>query len=263
MFMSKYRLEIRIILFALLLSVLAIAYEYLTVNDWKQLLSSDEQIRTAGQNETVNKEAAETAVTENGASEPAATEPETTEPETIEPEAVNNKIVALGDSFTYVHPLGPDYSWTKRLESLLNVPVINQGKVGQTTATLLWRFESDVVAEKPAKVIIFAGTGDALQSVSLPTFGANIELLVTEARNNNITPVLALPLYYPSVHSKIQSMREWEQSYAQSEGITVLDFGSVLYDGNGNYLPGLSTDGKNPSAKGYEVMGDYAASVLK
>jgi lysophospholipase L1-like esterase len=255
--MNKYRLEIQIILAALLICLAVTVLAYCKVNNWTL---SSQPAQVAGN--TVQEESAadknqETAAAENAPSEGAAAEP------AGPPEVLNPKIVALGDSYTFGYPAGPDYSWTKRLEDLLNVPVVNKGKVRQTTGNLVQRFESDVAAENPGRVIIFSGTGDALRSVGLEQFKENIQLLVGMARAHNITPVLALPLYYPNMEAGIRSMREWELSYAQTEGLVVLDFASVLYDAGGRYLSGLSADGINPSVRGYEVMGDYAATVLK
>ncbi|HWQ88598.1 MAG TPA: GDSL-type esterase/lipase family protein [Desulfitobacteriaceae bacterium] len=257
--MNNYRLEIRIILAALLLSLLVTAFLYFKVNNWTLSSQAAQVAESAVQNETA---AAGTSANEAVAAEITAEDPAAA-PETAPPQVVNPKIVALGDSQTYGYPPGPDYSWTKRLEYLLNVPVVNKGRVGQTSYDLLQRFESDVVAESPGRVIIFAGTGDAIRSISLQEFQENIQFLVGKARSNNITPVLALPLYYPKGQTMIRNMREWEQSYAQTEGIVLLDFASVLYNANGRFLYGLSADGTNPSVRGYEVMGDYAATVLK
>ncbi|ODA41444.1 GDSL-type esterase/lipase family protein [Desulfosporosinus sp. BG] len=175
----------------------------------------------------------------------------------------NPKIVALGDSFTLGHPLDEEHSWTQRMADVLQVPVVNKGKVRQTAKDLLSRFDADVVAEKPGRVIIFAGIGDAIQEVPLKEVQTNIKAMVEKAKSNHITPILALPIGYPGAQQNIKDTREWEQGYTKEENITTLDFSTVLFDANGKYLSGLSDDGKYPTAKGYEAMGDYAARVLK
>lgn len=236
----KYRLEIQIIVAALIIAVIISIVEYLKVNNWSlPAMQATSQQTEPGQ---------------QGTSKPS---------EVAVPETVNPKIVALGDSFTIGFPWAEDNSWPKRLESVLNQPIVNKGKVRQTTQDFLDRFENDVINEQPGRVIIFAGTGDALRGVSLENYQENIQLLVDKALSNNITPVLALPLPYPGLLDKINSMREWEQSYAQTEKIVILDFAAVLYDPDGRFLQDLSGDGIYPSVKGYEVMGDYAASILK
>ncbi|MFZ3102256.1 MAG: GDSL-type esterase/lipase family protein [Desulfitobacteriaceae bacterium] len=175
----------------------------------------------------------------------------------------NSKIVALGDSFTLGYPLGVDRSWTKTLADGLQVEVINKGKSRQTGKDLLARFDQDVLAEKPGRVIIFAGTGDAIQNVSLKDYQGYIQTLVEKAKSNHIMPILVMPVWYPGFQQGIVNFREWEISYAQTEHITVLDFNEILFDANSKYLKGLSSDGKYPNTKGYQAMGEYAARVLK
>lgn len=175
----------------------------------------------------------------------------------------NPKIVALGDSFTLGYPLDPEHSWTTRTAEVLRVPVVNKGKSRQTAKDLLDRFDADVVTEKPGRVIIFAGIGDALQDVPSAEVQANIKALVEKAKANHIIPILALPIEYPGVRKSIKETREWELGYAQKGDILTLDFASVLFDTEGKYLSGLTIDEKYPNAKGYETMGDYAAKVLK
>jgi len=176
---------------------------------------------------------------------------------------VNSKIVALGDSFTLGYPLDATHSWTQRVADVLQIPVINKGKVGQNGKDLLARFDADVVAEKPGRVIIFAGIGDAIQGVALQEVKTNIKAMVEKANSNHIKPILALPIGYPGAQQNVKDTRKWELSYAKKGKILTLDFSTVLFDADGKYLKGLSKDGKFPNAKGYEIMGDYAAKVLK
>jgi len=177
--------------------------------------------------------------------------------------AGNKKIVALGDSFTLGYPLDATHSWTQRAADVLKVPVINKGKVMQTSKDLLARFDADVVADKPGRVIIFAGMGDAIQEVTLQDVQTNIKAMVEKAKSNQIIPILALPFGYPGAQQNIKETREWELGYAKKENILILDFSTVLFDANEKYLSGLSTDQKYPNDKGYIAMGNYAASVLK
>jgi lysophospholipase L1-like esterase len=175
----------------------------------------------------------------------------------------NTKIVALGDSFTLGYPLDAKRSWTQRMADVLQVPVVNKGKIMQTAKDLLSRFDADVLVEKPGRVIIFSGIGDAIQEVPLEEVQTNIEAMVEKAKSNHIIPILALPIGYPGVRQSIKDIREWEMGYAKKENILTLDFSTVLFDANEKYLSDLSEDGKYPNAKGYVTMGDYAARVLK
>ncbi|AFM43232.1 lysophospholipase L1-like esterase [Desulfosporosinus acidiphilus SJ4] len=198
----------------------------------------------------------------SGAKAGAGETRETTSVQTQTPS--NSKIVALGDSFTLGYPLDTAHSWTQRLADDLKIRVVNKGKGGQTSKDLLARFDADVVSEKPGRVIIFVGTGDALQSVPLKDFQANVETMIEKAKANNIIPIVALPIWYPNYQKGIQEIRDWEIDYAKKQSITTLDFTTVLFDSSQKYLTGLASDnGKYPNAKGYEKMGDYAANLLK
>ena len=147
----------------------------------------------------------------------------------------NPKIVALGDSFTLGYPLQVADSWTQRMAEVLKVTVVNKGKRVQTAKDLLARFDADVVAEKPGRVIIFAGIGDAINGVALKEVQTNIQAMVEKAKTNHIIPVLALPIGYPGAQQNIKEIRTWELGYTQKEKILTLDFSSVLFAAGGKY----------------------------
>lgn len=227
--MRTYRIEIRIIQFSVFLSVLVVLAGFLGL--WGN--NTKEQATTPPQQE-------ETA-----------------------PTMVNTKIVALGDSFTFGYPGDAEDAWPAVLGKSLQVEVVNKGKTYQNAQDLYSRFDADVLNEKPGRVIIFAGNGDALQDIPIETYQEYIQAMVEKAESNHIVPVLALPLPYTGVQNIIKEFREWELSYAQEKKILVLDFASVLMDANNDFLEGLSKDGKYPTKEGYKIMGDYAARVLK
>lgn len=226
--MRTYRIEIRLIQFSVFLSVLVVIAGFFGL--WG---NTEEQTVTLPQQE-----------------EQA-------------PALENTKIVAIGDSFTYGYPTNIQNFWPKVLGENLQVEVVNKGKSYQTSQDIYSRFDTDVLLEKPGRVIIFAGNGDALQSIPLETFQEYVQAMVDKAESNHITPILALPMPYTGVQSDIKEFREWELSYAKEKVILVLDFASVLMDANNDYLEGLSKDGKYPTEEGHKIMGDYAARVLQ
>ncbi|HVJ49765.1 GDSL-type esterase/lipase family protein [Desulfitobacterium sp.] len=230
--MRTYRLEIRLIQVAIVLSIFVVIAGFLGA--W----GSSKGQRADSSLPDVSK---------------------TAQTQTLE----NTKIVALGDSFTYGYPRDREHSWVAVLEKSLNTSVVNKGKGYQTSKDLLSRFDADVVTEKPGRVILFGGNGDALRSVSLEEYQSNMKALVDKSRSNNIIPLLALPMPYPGAQKMIGDMRTWMQDYAKTERILVLDFASAVMDADGKYLEGFSDDKKYPTSKGYQAMGEYAARVLK
>ncbi len=180
----------------------------------------------------------------------------------------NLKVVTLGDSFTFGYPGNTENSWPAVLQEELEelgVEVVNKGKGQQNSEDLYERFETDVIGEKPGRVVIFAGNGDALQGKNLEFFQKYIKAMVEKAQSNHIEPILALPMPYKGTQTLIEEFREWEVNYAMENKLTVLDFASVLLDAENKYLEGLaSTENENyPSGKGYRKMGEYAARVLR
>ncbi|HHY27303.1 MAG TPA: lysophospholipase [Desulfitobacterium dehalogenans] len=226
--MRTYRIEIRLIQFSVFLSVLVVIAGFLGLWDGK-------------------------------ANEQASTPPQQEEPA---PALENTKIVAIGDSFTFGYPGNAESAWPVVLGQALQVEVVNKGKTNQNAQDLYSRFDADVLNEKPGRVIIFVGNGDALQGIPLETFQQYIQAMVEKAESNHIIPILALPLPYTGVQSTIKEFREWESSYAKEKNILVLDFASVLMDTDNAYLEGLSKEANYPSKEGYKRMGEYASRVL-
>ncbi len=254
--MRIYRLQIRIIQLSVLLTMIVLVFGL--VNVWQ----GNSPAQPVGGSNTV----------ENGNSgNPNQTGGTGNENPTGNGDAViegdgkpvNTKIVCLGDSFTSGYPGEAKDSWPERLAGILKIEVINAGKVYQNTADLLERFDQDVVAKEPGRVVIFAGVGDALRDKTLDEYQKNIKALVEKAEANHIKPILALPIPFPGTDKLYQEYREWEITFAQEKNITTLDFKEVLFDADGKILRKYSDDGKYPNKDGYKAMGDYVARVLQ
>ncbi|ACL22416.1 lysophospholipase L1-like esterase [Desulfitobacterium sp. LBE] len=227
--MRTYRIEIRLIQLSVFLSVLVVIAGFLGLWD--------------------NKDQGQAAAPP-GQEEPA-------------PALENTKVVAIGDSFTFGYPGNTENSWPAVLGQTSQIEVVNKGLKSQTAQDLYSRFDADVLAEKPGRVIIFVGNGDAIKEVPLETFQQHIKAMVEKAESNHIIPILALPLPYTGVQNTIKEFREWESSYAKEKNILVLDFATVLMDADNVYLEGLlSKEANYPSKEGYKLMGEYASRVL-
>jgi lysophospholipase L1-like esterase len=182
-------------------------------------------------------------------------------------------IVCLGDSYTYGYPdrtPEADSSWPHHMEEILGVKVANEGKLRQTSADLLERFDSDVVGKnkaKPAMVIIFAGMGDALGETpaSAYTFEKNVVGLVEKAQDHDIKPVLIMPFFISEadILPFITEYRDWLRGYAETNDIKLIDFQEMLCDGENGIKKQYSPTGKYPNTEGYLEMGKYMAEQLK
>jgi lysophospholipase L1-like esterase len=152
-------------------------------------------------------------------------------------------------------------------------PYVNRGIGGQTTPQMLVRFQQDVVHLKPAAVVILAGTNDIAGNTG-PTTQKMIEDNYTSmaeiAKQNgikvvfaSITPAFAYP-WKPGVEpvERIRELNKWLQDFCSANGCVYLDYYGAMADAKGAMLPGLSSDGVHPTAKGYEVMAPLAEHAI-
>lgn len=185
-------------------------------------------------------------------------------------------IVFLGDSIT----AGPDDntnvaqggSWPTLTAILSGQQVqraYNAGIFGNTSAAMLARFDTDVTPYAPSAVTIAAGTNDTGNGVPFATFQANIQAIVAKVRAIGAVPILCT---IPPTDSASPANRKglivqwngWLKRYAALQGLTILDFYSVLVDPTtGGYKSALSSgDTIHPSAAGYLAMAQHAATRL-
>ncbi len=152
-------------------------------------------------------------------------------------------------------------------------PYVNRGISGQTTPQMLIRFQQDVVALKPAAVLILAGTNDLAGNTGLstvPMIEDNLRSMVTIAQANGIRVILAsvLPVgEYPWRRgvrrgADIRELNAWMQKYAAATHCTYLDYYTALADADGAMKPGTSKDGVHPTAAGYALMAPLAQAAI-
>lgn len=185
------------------------------------------------------------------------------------PKAGEKRVVFMGDSITdfWGRPVG---------EFFPGRGFINRGISGQTTPQMLVRFRADVIALKPAVVVILAGTNDIAGNTgasSLAMIEDNLSSMTELARAHGIRVVLAslLPvndyvikdqtLHRPP--ATIRALNDWIRDYAKRENLGVVDYYSAMVDEHGALKKGLSDDGLHPNAAGYAVMTPLALKVIE
>ena len=151
---------------------------------------------------------------------------------------------------------------------------IGRGIGGQTTPQLLVRFRQDVIALKPAAVVILAGTNDLAGNTgpsTLEMIQDNLASMTELAQANGIRVVLAsvLPAYdYPwkpglEPAPKIAALNAWMKQYAARKGAVYLDYHSAMADARGGLPESLSPDGVHPNAAGYRLMAPLAEKAIQ
>lgn len=153
-------------------------------------------------------------------------------------------------------------------------PYIGRGISGQTTPQMLIRFRQDVVALKPAVVVILAGTNDIAGNTGPSTqamIADNLMGMVEIAQANGIRVVLSsvLPVsdypWKPGLEPgpKIVALNAWMREYAASHHAVYLDYHSAMVNEKLGLNPDLAADGVHPTEKGYRVMAPLAEAAIK
>ena len=184
------------------------------------------------------------------------------------PAAGEKRVVFMGDSIT--DGWG---RWKNTGDFFPGKPYINRGISGQTTPQMLIRFEQDVVHLHPAAVVILAGTNDVAGNTGPSTpemIEDNLAAMAEIARANGIAVILAsiTPAghypWKPEIQSvaPIAAVNQWIGHFCQQTGCTYLDYFTALADDKGAMLPGLSSDGVHPLAKGYAIMTPLAEAAI-
>ena len=182
------------------------------------------------------------------------------------PRAGEARVVFLGNSITD--------AWARHFPAMFpGKPYVGRGIGGQTTPQMLVRFRQDVVALRPAAVVILAGTNDIAGNTgpsTLAMFQDNLASMADVARANGIRVVLAsvLPVadypWRPGLEPapKIVALNAWLRDYAARHGDVYLDYHGAMADARGGMRPELATDGVHPNEAGYRVMAPLAERAI-
>lgn len=178
---------------------------------------------------------------------------------TLKPaEAGQKRIVFMGDSIT-------EFWGTVDSEFFSGKPYVNRGISGQTTPQMLIRFRADVIALKPAAVVLLAGANDIAGNTgpaTLEMITDNIFSMVELAKANHIKVILCSVL--PANHfpwkpgenpaEKIATLNDLLKNYADANAIMYLDYYSDMVDEQKGLIRSYSSDGVHPNKTGYQVM---------
>jgi lysophospholipase L1-like esterase len=138
---------------------------------------------------------------------------------------------------------------------------------------MLVRFRQDVIALKPAAVVILAGTNDIAGNTgpsTLEMIEDNIASMAELAKANGVRVVLSsvLPVYdyrwrrglEPA--PKIVAVNAWMKDYAARHGMVYLDYHTPMADRRGGLRPELGGDGVHPNEAGYRLMAPLAERAI-
>ncbi|HEU4761226.1 MAG TPA: SGNH/GDSL hydrolase family protein [Gemmatimonadales bacterium] len=182
------------------------------------------------------------------------------------PSQGEQRVVFMGNSITD--------AWAQYFPAMFpGKPYVGRGISGQTTPQMLVRFRQDVVALKPAVVVILAGTNDIAGNTgpsTLEMIEGNLASMTELAQANGIKVVLAsvLPVYdYPwkpglEPAEKIVALNSWMRQYASAHHAVYLDYHSAMADDRQGMRKELSGDGVHPNEAGYRIMAPLAEQAI-
>lgn len=195
--------------------------------------------------------------------------------------AENVKIVGMGDSTTAgtpgflspveAPPAGRGNQQSQYCYWMMKAhprwTVLNRGVNGQRSDQILSRFERDVVAEKPAVVIVLAGVNDIYQGRPVDSVKRNLEAMYDLAQRNKIVPVASTVLPYNVAGRRecgaIREVNAWVETASKAPGRLFCDTNLAVRDGVNPDLLASSPDGLHPDVEGYKRMGEALSATLE
>jgi lysophospholipase L1-like esterase len=137
--------------------------------------------------------------------------------------------------------------------------VVNQGINGQRSDQIRARFEEDVVATKPAVVVIIAGVNDVYQGRPAQHVEEQLAAMYARAHGVGIRVVAGTILPYnsatPGQNVAMRSINDWIRAQAGADpGVIFADTRAAVADPHNPDRLFSSPDGLHPDAAGYRRM---------
>jgi lysophospholipase L1-like esterase len=181
--------------------------------------------------------------------------------------ASEHRVVYMGDSIT-------DF-WINNDSTFFSAgSYLDRGISGQTTGQMLLRFRQDVIALRPAVVVILAGINDIAQNngpASVDEILGNIISMTEFARANRIKVVLAslLPAFRlpwrPAIDPvpQIDTLNKLIRAYADKNHLVYLDYFNAMADSRKGLPPTYTNDEVHPNLAGYKVMEPLVENAIE
>jgi lysophospholipase L1-like esterase len=156
-------------------------------------------------------------------------------------------IICFGDSITFGYGVAPGEDYPSVLDKMtIDIPVINAGIDGDTSAEALKRIESDVFDRDPLLVIIEFSGNDFLRQIPKETTVHNIKEMVRRAQARKAM----VAIVDISAGLFLRDYRVAFNSLAKEEGAIFVP--SVLSGIITN--PSMKSDFIHPNADGYKII---------
>jgi acyl-CoA thioesterase-1 len=166
-----------------------------------------------------------------------------------------DQIIAFGDSLVQGVGASPGQDLVSVLSRRLQVPIINAGRSGETTASALGRLDGAVLSRRPRVVLVVLGGNDLLRRFPHEETVENLETIVTRIRARGAAVVLA------TVEIGFFTGGD-DRAY---EALADRTAAALVPDVLGGILGrrDLMADGIHPNDRGYALMADRIEPALR
>lgn len=178
------------------------------------------------------------------------------------------KVVFMGDSITRLWGSYAPGFFTSN-------DFVCKGYDGQTSKSMLLRFNSDVITAAPKAVVILAGTNDIARNdgdfVSMEQIYMNIVKMAEMAKAHNIKVVICSVVpsssYWFATAVKpatlVPRLNTLLEEYATTHDCGWVDYYSLFVTPDGSINSKFSSDGCHPLAAGYVLMEQALMPILE
>jgi len=185
-------------------------------------------------------------------------------PFTVRPE-LGRYAATFGDSITHgggaisYSPANWEYSY----QSYLNFPVLNLGRSGDTSETMVERFDRDVLPFRPKYLIIMGGINSIREGVPAEKVIEDLSAIRKKCVANNIRPIfLTLPPINPAAIYRVfgeETVPDWQRQLEAVNSFIrqqryYIDLYPYFTDSNGELPARLAVDGLHFDIAGKKLM---------
>ena len=170
-------------------------------------------------------------------------------------------LVFLGDSITQ--------GWDDLAGSFAGAKVANRGISGDTTRGVLIRLKEDVLALKPAGVVLLIGTNDLEENAEPETIAGNLKLIFAELKKHDAKMPIVLCQVFPSSASmkrpadKIKKVNQLYAAAVKGDAqVTFIETYPLFANAQGDAKPEEFPDLLHPNKAGYAKWAAAIRPVL-
>ena len=200
----------------------------------------------------------------------------------IAPQTTRVRIVAMGDSTTAgtpafkspreAPPAGTGDETSQYAYWLMKAhpewEVVNQGINAQRSDVIAARFEEDVIAKKPAVVVIIAGVNDVYQGRPAQHVKDQLAAMYKRAHAAGIRVVAGTIIPYNTAtadqNARMRDINDWIRTQGRADpGVVYVDTRAAVAAADSPDKLATSPDGLHPDAAGYRKMADTIAPAIE